>query len=297
MSRTARAGTSPAMETATDAPDKPFDRNLRRVRRDRAASGWADHAFLQEHMANELIDRLAIVQRPFSRALILGFAGNVLPCALDAMEIDTVTADAGFRLARAAGGVQCDEDRLPFADASFDLVVAAGTLDTVNDLPGALALIRRALRPDGLFLGAFLGSGSVPALRRAMIEADLTGDITAPRIHPQIDIRAAGDLLGRAGFALQVADGETLRVRYPGLSRLVSDLRGSANSGLLSTPPLTRMATAAAYTLFDSLKTDGKTSETFEIIYLTGWAPAPDQPKPAARGSGTASLADVLKRP
>lgn len=282
------------MESASDASDTPFDRTLRRIRRDRAAPRWADHAFLQSHMAAELTERLAMVQRDFSHALILGYAGKELPRALEAMGIAAVTADPGYGLAKVARGVQCDEDRLPFADASFDLVIAAGTLDTVNDLPGALALIRRSLRPDGLFLGAFLGSGSLPVLRRAMMEGDLTGNISAPRIHPQIDIRAAGDLLGRAGFALQVADGETLEVRYAGLSRLIADLRGSANSNLLRAPPVTRMALAAAHAIFDARQSEGKTAEIFEIVYLTGWAPAPDQPKPAARGSGTASLADVL---
>lgn len=285
------------MEAATNMQDTPFNRTLRRLRRDRALRGWADHGFLQEHMATELVERLAGVQRTFSRALILGFAGEALPAALNAMQIDTVTADAGFALARAASGIQCDEDRLPFADGSFDLVIAVGTLDTVNDLPGALRLIRQSLRPDGLFLGAFLGSGSLPILRDAMYQADLTTNAAAPRIHPQIDIRAAGDLLGRAGFALQVADGETLQVRYPGLSKLVTDLRDSANNSLLNAPALSRFALAAAHAAFDTQRIDGKTAEIFEIIYLIGWAPAPDQPKPAARGSGTTSLADALKPP
>lgn len=275
--------------------DTPFNRAQRRLRRDRAARNWAEHAFLQEHMANELVERLHGVQRDFSRALILGFAGDALPAALQAMQIETVTADAGFALAQAAVGVQCDEDRLPFADGSFDLVIAAGTLDTVNDLPGALRLIRQALKPDGLFLGAFLGSGSLKVLRNAMYQADQIAGGAAPHIHPQIDIRAAGDLLGRAGFALQVADGETLNVRYPGLSKLVADLRGAANGSLLGSPSLSRMALAAAHAAFDAEQIEGKTAESFEIIYLTGWSPAPDQPKPAARGSGTTSLANVLK--
>lgn len=285
------------MEAAANMQDTPFNRTRRRLRRDRALGGWADHGFLQDHMATELAERLTSVQREFSRALILGFAGDALPAALQAMQIDTVTADAGFALARAAGGVQCDEDRLPFADGSFDLVIAVGTLDTVNDLPGALRLTRQSLRPDGLFLGAFLGSGSLPVLRNSMYQADLTTNAAAPRIHPQIDIRAAGDLLGRAGFALQVADGETLQVRYPGLSKLVADLRDSANTSLMGAPSLSRFALAAAHAAFDAERVDGKTAETFKIIYLTGWAPAPDQPKPAARGSGTASLADALKPP
>jgi NADH dehydrogenase [ubiquinone] 1 alpha subcomplex assembly factor 5 len=297
LSRNAQPGTSPPMEAEANMQSKPFDRALRRVRRDRALRGWADNGFLQDHMAVELIERLQSVQRDFSNALILGFAGDALPNALQAMEISTVTADAGFALARAAGGIQCDEDRLPFADGSFDLVIAVGTLDTVNDLPGALRLIRQSLLPDGLFLGTFLGSGSLPVLRTAMLQADMIADRAAPRIHPQIDIRSAGDLLGRAGFALQVADGESLQVRYPSLSKLVADLRGSANTSLLEAPPLSRRGLAAAHAAFDAVQVDGKTAETFEIIYLTGWAPAPDQPKPAARGSGTSSLADALKSP
>ncbi|MGJ8537374.1 MAG: methyltransferase domain-containing protein [Parasphingopyxis sp.] len=285
------------METAPDMQDTPFNRARRRLRRDRASRQWAGHGFLQAHMAAELVERLHGVQREFSRALILGFAGDALPAALQAMQIDIAMADPGFALARAAGGVQCDEDRLPFADASFDLVMAVGTLDTVNDLPGALRLVRQSLKPDGLFLGAFLGSGSLPVLRKAMYLADQTMGGAAPRLHPQIDIRAAGDLLGRAGFALQVADGESLQVRYPGLSGLVDDLRGSANASLLGGPPLSRAALAAAHAAFDAERIDGKTAESFEIVYLTGWAPAPDQPRPATRGSGTISLADALKPP
>ena len=118
-------------------------------------------------------------------------------------------ADAGRRFAAAASGVQGDEDRLPFADHAFDLIVSVGALDSVNDLPGALTLIRRALRPDGLFLAAFAGAGSLPRLRAAMRAAEEAEDIAAsPHIHPQIDVRAAGDLLGRAGFALPVVDSD-----------------------------------------------------------------------------------------
>lgn len=283
------------MESHSNAQDKPFDRSVRRIRRDRAAAQWSQHSFLQTHMVEELIDRLQGVQRKFARALILGFAGDALGSALMAMQIESVTVDSSMRLARTDNGVQCDEDRLPFADASFDLVIAAGTLDTVNDLPGALRLIRQCLRPDGLFLSAFLGSGSLPRLRQSMFEADMLNDSVAPRIHPQIDLRSAGDLLGRAGFALQVADGETLQVRYPNLSKLVADLRGSANSNLLKTPSLSRAALATAHASFESHQIEGKTTELFEIIYLTGWVPEPNQPKPAARGSGTKSLADALK--
>ncbi|WP_407947244.1 methyltransferase domain-containing protein [Parasphingopyxis marina] len=299
MFRTAPAGTSPAMNASADhnenPGDKPFDRNLRRTRRDRAFAGWAEHAFLQQAMAEELAERLDTVQRDFSRALILGHSGDALPRALESRTITHITADPGFSFAESDGGIQCDEDRLPFAAESFDLVLSAGLLDTVNDLPGALHLIRRVLRPDGLFLGACLGAGSLPVLRSAMHEADMVSGRAAPRIHPQIDIRAAGDLLGRAGFALQVADCEELTVRFSSFGRLIGDLRGSANSSLLGGPPLSKSAYAAAAAAFESAQVDGKTAEKFAILYLTGWAPSPDQPKAAVRGSGTASLADVLK--
>jgi SAM-dependent methyltransferase len=293
--RKAQAGTSPPMNAGDTVQDKPFDRKQRRVRRDRAFAGWEEHAFLQRAMAEELAARLDAVQREFSRALILGHAGDTLPRALDSRNIDHVTADSGFRFAEAAQGVQCDEDRLPFADGSFDLVLSAGVLDTVNDLPGALALIRRSLKPDGLFLGACIGAGSLATLRRAMMEADLLTGRAAARIHPQIDIRTAGDLLGRAGFALQVADCESLTVRYSSFQRLIADLRGSANNSLLGGPPLLKSAYAMAAATFESARIGGKTPENFEILYFTGWAPSPDQPKPAARGSGKASLAEALK--
>ena len=203
--------------------------------------------------------------------------------------------DPGYRFAKAAGGVQGDEDRLPFADASFDLVVSAGVLDQVEDVPGALILARRVLRPDGLFLGAFLGAGSLPRLRAALREGERGRP--AARLHPQIDVRAAGDLLVRAGFALPVADVEHVTVRYPNLFRLMADLRGMAAGNLLaSRAPLGRAALARAAEAFASTAdADGRVAETFSIITLTGWAPAPSQPQPARRGSGTASLAAALR--
>ncbi|MGZ8347199.1 MAG: methyltransferase domain-containing protein, partial [Allosphingosinicella sp.] len=190
---------------------------------------------------------------------------------------------------------------LPFADAAFDLVVSVGVLDSVNDLPGALALVRRVLRPDGLFLAAFAGAGSLPQLRAAMRAADAAEqDGVVPRIHPQIDIRAAGDLLGRAGFALPVVDVETVTVRYSGLARLVGDLRAMGATNLLSARskrPLGRLGLVAARAQFAAAaEADGKTAERFDIIHLSGWAPAPEQPRPARRGSATASLAEALRR-
>ncbi len=279
--------------------DLPFDRRLRRLRRDRAARRSSDADYLAALVADELIERLDLVKRDFRDALDLGCGSALLTERLRGRGLNVTAADPGFDFAGAAGGVQCDEDRLPFGEGAFDLVVSCGTLDTVNDLPGALLLIRKALRPDGLFLGAFAGAGSLPRLRSAMLAADSAEGGAAPHIHPQIDVRAAGDLLTRAGFALPVVDCHGLDVRFAGLDPLVADLRATAATNILaarSRKPVTRLGLAAAAADFAAAADpDGKTAERFEILYLLGWAPGPDLPRPAARGSGKASLAEALK--
>lgn len=278
--------------------DKPFDRRLRRLRRDRAAPRFADADYLHRLAADELLHRLSGVTRTFTTALDLGCWDGYVASRLREMGIEATCADPGRRFAEDNGGVRADEDRLPFGDAVFDLVISVGVLDSVNDLPGALALIRRTLVPDGLFLGAFIGAGSLPQLRSAMGAADAATGAAAPRIHPQIDIRAAGDLLTRAGFKLQVADGDAVDVRFPSLMALIRDLRAMGATNIIGTrskAPITRYGLAAALSDFqEQADTDGKTAERFEIIYLTGWAPSPAQPRPAARGSATASLAAAL---
>lgn len=292
----ARSGTSPLV-----SEDKPFDRRLRRLRRDRAAARFGEANYLHRMAADDLLDRLDFVKREFINALDLGSADGYLARRLAERGLNVTALDPGRLFARASGGAQADEDQLPFAGGSFDLVMSVGTLDTVNDLPGALVLIRRALRPDGLFLAAFTGAGSLPRLREAMIAADeAEGNAASPRIHPQIDVRAAGDLLTRAGFALPVVDSRRVRVRFGDLSGLVADLRGMAATNILlsrSRKPLGRIGLAAAMAAFAAgADADGKTGEQFDILYLTGWAPSPDQPRPARRGSAAQSLATVLGR-
>jgi SAM-dependent methyltransferase len=288
LSRTAATGTSRAVNA-----NAIFDRPARRLRRDRAADGYPDHAFLRDVMVEGLLERLDAVKRAFTDVLDIGVPDRsiVVPGARIAR------VDPGFRFAQAAGGVQGDEERLPFADGSFDAVLSAGVLDQVNDLPGALTLIRRVLRPDGLFLGAFLGGGSLPALRAALRIAE--GERPAARLHPQIDVRSAGDLLMRAGFALPVADIETFDVRYASFGRLLDDLRGMAASNILiGRSAMTRgtlARTAAAFAA--AAGPDGRTTERFSIVFLTGWAPDASQPKPARRGSATSSLAAALRVP
>ena len=273
----------------SDSPSEIFDRALRRKRRDRAAR--SHESFVRDHMLEGIRERLDGVKRQFRDVLDLGsFAGDFdLPGAA------ITRLDAGQAFASAAGGIQAEEDLPRFADASFDLIVSAGVLDSVNDVPGALALARRALRPDGLFLGAFLGAGTLATLRGAFIAAE--ADRPAARFHPQIDVRAAGDLLARAGFALPVSDVETLTVRYGSVFSLFRDLRGMAATNLLpGAAPLSRATLARAAQAFaERADPDGRTPERFEIVYLTGWAPDASQPKPARRGSATASLAEALK--
>jgi SAM-dependent methyltransferase len=264
-----------------------FDSQLRRLRRDRAARGF--EPFLRDAMLDGIAERLAAVRRDFRDVLDLGCADGSF--ALPGASVTRI--DAGAAFAQAAAGQQGDEDQPHFPDGSFDLIVSAGVLDTVNDLPDALALARRALRPDGLFLAAFLGGSTLSTLRSVLRDVEPG----VARTHPQIDVRAAGDLLVRAGFALPVADVETLEVRYASIVGLVRDLRGTAETNLLHTRvPLSRATFAAAARIFaDRADAGGRTPERFDIVYITGWAPAPSQPQPARRGSASASLADALR--
>ncbi len=288
------------MPSGPNPSETPFDRRLRRLRRNRAAPLWADHAFLHDRMADELAERLAMVERSFADALVLGYPGEKLLGELRGKGLSIRAIDPADRLATLMDGEVADEGRLPLEEGTFDLVLSVGLLDTINDLPGALVQIRKALKPDGLFLGACLGAGSLPILKRAMLEADLPSGKAVARVHPQIDVRAAGDLLSRAGFALQVADFETLRVRYGSFDRLIADLRGAGMTNMLGAPPLTKEGLERARAGFEAQReqgADGKITEEFAILYWTGWSPSPDQPKPAKRGSGTTSLADALKKP
>ena len=276
-------------------PPEIFDQRARSLRRDRIAH--AQEGFLSGLIIDEVIDRLASVQRAFENVLVLGAEPRLIAAlAVDTARV-TVADPSAVRAAR-HGGIQIDEDRLPFAAASFDLVVVAGLLDTVADLPGALLLIRRTLKPDGLFLGCMAGAPSLPALRAVACEADGVSGISVARLHPQIDVRSAGDLLVRAGFALPVADLDTFDLAYPDLGGLIADLRAAAATNVLvQRHAVSRRWLEVAKTAFAARAgTNGRTHETISLITLTGWAPSPDQPQPARRGSGTRSLAEALKR-
>jgi len=209
-----------------------------------------------------------------------------------------------LRTGRVSGGeisgpsVYCvEEDRLPYPPENFDLVIAAGTLDSVNDLPGALVQIRRILRPDGLFLAHMFGAGSLALLKSILLEAE--GDRAASHIHPQIDLRSAADLLVRAGFKLPVADIDVTDVRYGDWRSIVSDVRDAGIGNALAGPRRylgkdigARLDNAFAH----RVDGQGRATEHFTHLYLSGWSPSADQPKPAKRGSGQVSLADFLSK-
>ncbi len=281
-----------------DKPKELFDRGRRRRFRDRAFFRTQGIDFIGQIMADEILDRLSLVKRDFKKCLLIGQAGQYLSPALGNAGIETVTADSGFASVAAAQGIQCDEDRAPFADHSFDLVINVGTLDSVNDLPGALVLTRRILKPDGLLLASFIGAESFTTLKSILMQAE--GDRVAAHIHPQIDIRTVGDLVSRVGLALPVIDSDGLDLRYREFDKLINDIRDMGGSNALdgNIRPLSRSVYERTKEMFHKqADAEGKISEHIELIYLCGWAPHPDQPAPARRGSGQVSLKTALNKP
>ena len=284
-----------------------FDRALLRRRRDRAAAGLRAHDFLFAEAAERLADRLDDVTRKFPRALDLGCHDGTLSRVLAGRGgIETlVQCDLSPAMARAAASngaptLVADEEALPFAPESFDLIVSVLGLHWVNDLPGALIQIRHALKPDGLFLGAFLGGATLTELRTALLEAELAEEGGAsPRVAPFAELRDAGGLLQRAGFALPVADADRLTVTYPDALALMRELRAMGESNTLRARRrgFTRRATllrAAAIYAEKFADAEGRVPASFEIVTLTGWAPHPCQPQPLEPGSATLRLADAL---
>ncbi|WP_428628349.1 methyltransferase domain-containing protein [Sphingopyxis sp.] len=259
------------------------------------ASRPASANFLAPIIAETLLDRLTMVTRAFPRMLLIGAHDQTLADHLRATGSDLTIIEASPRLAAAVGALVVEADAVDLPLASFDLIVWPGGLDSVNDVPGALVRLRALLAPDGLLLGAFVGDGSLPRLRRAVMT---DGVRPIARLHPQIDLAAMGNLLQRVGFTLAVVDVEALTVRYGDSFALVRDLRAAGLSSrlALAPPPLTREEAARIAASFAAqADSDGRIAESFRIVHFSGWAPHPDQPQPARRGSGTASLAAALK--
>jgi SAM-dependent methyltransferase len=280
-----------------------FDRRLHARRRARAAATFADYSFLKQAAAEDIAVRLSAINRRFDRVLDLGAHDGLLASTLRADQLvaprlgEIVSTDIADAF---APDVVADEEHLPFAEQSFDLVVSALSLHWVNDLPGALIQIRRVLKPDGLFIGAVLGGRTLTELRQSLLSAEeeVRGG-ASNRVSPFLDVFDGAGLLQRAGFAMPVADNDARTVRYGNPMRLLSDLRGMGETAAFANrtaPPLTRailMRTLETYVRRFS-DADGKVRATFELVTLSGWAPSPDQPKPRRPGSATVRLADAL---
>jgi len=259
-----------------------FDRRAWRLHRDRAArSGCVD--FLHCEAADRIVERLDDVGRQFPTVLDLGTHNGALPRALDGRAgIETVVAadlSAAF-LARGRGmRVVADPELIPFGEGSFDLAVSALTLHWVGDLPGTLVQLRRILKPDGLLLAALLGGASLVELRTAFFEAELAEEGgVSPRVSPAADLGDIAGLMLRAGFAMPVADSETLTVTYPDALAMMRDLRGMGETNALSArrrAPLRRSTLARAAILYTERfgLPDGRIPATFEVLFLTGRAP------------------------
>jgi SAM-dependent methyltransferase len=287
----------------TSNPDI-FDRRLLRRRRDRAAAHIARHDFLLARVADDMVERLAVVRRTFPTVLNLGAYHGLLGRRIAQLPgVETVIdAEASARLLAQCTGLRlrCDEEALPLRDASLDLVVSGLALQFVNDLPGTLLQMRRALKPDGLMLAAMLGGNSLAELRTALLsaEAEIEGG-ASPRVAPFADVRDLGALLQRAQFALPVVDSETVVVTYADPLALMRELRTMGAGNALRARS---RSTLRRQTLLRSMEiyaqrfglANGRIPATFEILTLTGWAPHASQQQPLQPGSAKVRLADAL---
>jgi SAM-dependent methyltransferase len=281
-----------------------FDRAAVRRQRERVAATLPAHDFQFREAASRLVERLDEVRRSFPLALDLGAHGGVLAEALQGRGgIETlVESDLSFAMACRGAGLRvvADEEFLPFKPAGFDLVLSCLSLHWVNDLPGTMLQLRHALKPDGLLLVSLLGGDTLHELRRALLEAEAeTAGGASPRVSPFTDVREAGALLQRAGFALPVIDSDTIAVSYPDALTLMRDLRGMGETNALSErrrgftrrTVLLRAAERYQATFGDAA---GRIPATFRIVTLTAWAPHTAQPKPLRPGSAAARLAEAL---
>ena len=285
------------------APPLLFDRPLRRRRLDRTAERWRTADFLHRRAAEDAADRLSAILRRFPVAVELGAAPGLMRplTSKDQVEAWIQAGLSATRLAGAAGPrVVADEERLPFRPESLDLVVSLLSLHWTNDLVGALVQIRRALKPDGLFIGALFGGATLTELRQSLLiaESDLGVGVGA-RVSPFADGFDGAGLLQRAGFTLPVADVDRVTVRYDNPIKLMADLRAMGETSVLidrPPTPLTRatlLRTAEVYAERFALP-DGRIPATFEIVTLTGWAAHESQQTPLKPGSAKMRLADAL---
>lgn len=278
------------------APSPPilFDRHRLRKRLLRARASFPQHDFLWHEARARVEESLSFLARDFPRVLVLGGHALTVPTTTRQI-IHANLAPMGI-----TPSILLDEEYLPFAPESFDAVISILTLQWVNDVPGVLAQIHRALKPDGLFMAITLGGETLRELRAALAGAETrrSGGIH-PRVSPFIEVRDGGALLQRAGFALPVADSEMLDVSYADMAALMADLRGSGQCNMLQQQvqhftPRGLFSEAAKIYADQASDDESRLRATVEFITLTGWKPAANQQQPAKRGSGTVSLKDVL---
>lgn len=281
--------------------DTIFDHELAasRLRRARVI-GDADASFLMERAADDLVERLSTVERRFENAATLYSRSDAASAALLRSGKVRSVVRLEAEPTAAPGAMEAKPEILPLADGALDLAVSLYALDRVNDLPGMLVQIRRALRPDGLFLGCMAGAGTLGELRESLLaaETELAGG-ASPRVHPFTDVRDAGALLQRAGFALPVTDHETVTVRYDTMFSLIRDLRAMGATSILRErsrrPPPRMLFLRAAQIYADRFADpDGRVRATFSTIWMSGWSPHHSQQRPLRPGSGKVSLARVL---
>lgn len=290
------------------APPRLFDRERVARNRSRAAASFNEYDFLKARVSSDIADRLADTSHSFDRAFDLGAHDGQLAKLLQASDqvgsVEAGDMSGGMVALSRAGGLnakQIDEEDLPFPQASLDLIVSALSLHWVNDLPGALVQIRQALKPDGLFLGALFGAGTLSELRASLMEAEteLTGGVAA-RVSPLPGLRDMASLMQRAGFALPVVDRDQVVVRYGSPMGLLADLKGMGERAAFAagtTRPLSRRVLMRAMEIYanDHCDPDGRVRATFEVVHMSGWSPADSQPKPLKPGSAKISLADAVR--
>lgn len=291
--------------TSPDNRFRIFDRELLRIRRDRHFQEIAATDFLYRRAADDILERLSFIRREFRAALDLGATTGNLAARLRQAGIGgdcLLSLDLSPRLISQIDGLRvvADEELLPIRPFSLDLVVSALSLQLVNDLPGTLLQLRHVLKPDGLLLASLLGGSTLHELRQAfaLAEAETTGG-ASPRVIPFADVRELGGLLQRAGFALPVADSETVEVGYDSALHLMTDLRAMGWANVLVERRRTMLRRDTLRRVAEiyherHVRPDGRVRATFEIVTLTGWAPHGSQQKPLRPGSAASRLADAL---
>jgi hypothetical protein len=257
-------------------PPDIFDDELRAVRRDRAFRAGPE-LFLHERTFEDCLERLEVIRKSFKSALLNGCPDPSWPGRLAAHVQSIEIVDPGPLFAGAAGGTFINENNWDLPARAFDLCLSIGTLDTVNDLPRTLRLIRSSMSADALLIGAIVGGDSLPQLRRAMHLADQVAGASSPHVHPRIEAASLAPLLIACGFVMPVVDVDRVPVSYESLDALVNDLRLMGATNILasrSRMPILRKSRAAASAAFQSAGDGARTIETFEILHFAAWSPA-----------------------